>query len=643
MHPNLSAGYCVLKYTDQLVMKSVTPANALCVLVFLCGLIYCGRASSQCVAAFSYTINRPARIVTFISNNGLSAYNHKWTFGDSAITTSILPDPVRTFPRYGTYYVTHVVSNSNCYDTVGFYVTIDSLETPCKAQFGYFLNHATGLISINNYSSDGATGFYFWKMGYGPDTSGFNPIRQYPPGIYNICLTKALGSCIDSVCQTVDIGCSAGFTSRQDSVNGLIHFTNLTKTIGPDITYKWTFGDLIGGSSTMFDPSYHYMYNGKYYVCLTVTRGNGECSAQLCDTVVVDYPSYLCAPHISYTRDTIDKRKFSFRGFVGPEPANTYHWNFGDNQTSAQQNVTHTYADTGSYVVCITSRRFDGCISTTCETVPVYPDSTGECASRFSFSLRSDITDQDGVRRTVTFYNQSDNAKSHTWDFGDQSGHSSEREPSYHYASDGEYNVCLVVFDSTLSCSDTQCYMVRIGRDSACMASFKYNLYADSAGGAYRIAVFKDESIGDSFFYEWAFGDSSTSNERHPYHYYAKNGSYKICLVIRNLADDCYDSTCRNIEIGQYSGLAERESTLAGLAIYPVPFHDVLKIDFSSIQSGEIEMNIINLLGIIEKKEKIIIQKGNNEIELNTGTLDSGVYFIEINSGFEQITRRIIK
>jgi len=53
-----------------------------------------------------------------------------------------------------------------------------------------------------------------------------------------------------------------------------------------------------------------------------------------------------------------------------------WSWDFGDGNTSTSQNPTHTYADSGTYIVCLTV--FDNCGSaTTCDTLSVDKNYTG--------------------------------------------------------------------------------------------------------------------------------------------------------------------------------------------------------------------------------------------------------------------------
>jgi predicted esterase len=49
-----------------------------------------------------------------------------------------------------------------------------------------------------------------------------------------------------------------------------------------------------------------------------------------------------------------------------------YAWDFGDGNTSTDENPTHTYAQDGTYIVTLTTTSADGCVNTYTQTITVY-------------------------------------------------------------------------------------------------------------------------------------------------------------------------------------------------------------------------------------------------------------------------------
>lgn len=126
-------------------------------------------------------------------------------------------------------------------------------------------------------------------------------------------------------------------------------------------------------------------------------------------------------------------------------------WDFGDGNTSTQQNPTHTYAMDGTYTVCLIASSSCGAdADTTCATITVV----------FCINPVASYTEVVTVG-TVDFTNTSisTSGAAFAWDFGD--GQTSILEnPNNTYAANGPYSVCLTITDS---CGvDTTCNTVTI-------------------------------------------------------------------------------------------------------------------------------------------------------------------------------------
>lgn len=124
-------------------------------------------------------------------------------------------------------------------------------------------------------------------------------------------------------------------------------------------------------------------------------------------------------------------------------------WDFGDGNTSTQQNPTHTYAADGTYTVCLIAANNCGA-DTICMPVTVTTCATPTAAFTSSVNVGS-----------VSFTNASTvgaNA-SYSWDFGDGQT-STAQNPTNTYASNGTYTACLIVTDDCGA--DTLCNQVNV-------------------------------------------------------------------------------------------------------------------------------------------------------------------------------------
>lgn len=209
----------------------------------------------------------------------------------------------------------------------------------------------------------------------------------------------------------------------------------------------------------------------------------------------------------------------------------SYFWNFGDGHTGDGQNPNHTYAEAGTYNVCLTIHDNVGCENTICHEVVVAPLSNN-CEAGFTFVVNQDT-------HVVQFDNNSFSNHDiihYSWTFGD-GGTSDAENPTHTYQNSGTYTVCLTITDNT-GCTDDICHNVVI-EGNPCHATFTWN-----QGDNCEMIDFHDTSTGDPNFWEWNFGDGSPiSHDQNPTHQYDVQGTYVVCLIIHTesgcIADHC--------------------------------------------------------------------------------------------------------
>jgi hypothetical protein len=75
------------------------------------------------------------------------------------------------------------------------------------------------------------------------------------------------------------------------------------------------------------------------------------------------------APQARFTIETLGEGAFAFQDQSSNEP-DYWNWDFGDGNASAEQNPTHTYAESGVYTVCLSVGNSAG-IDSSCQTLNV--------------------------------------------------------------------------------------------------------------------------------------------------------------------------------------------------------------------------------------------------------------------------------
>ncbi len=127
-----------------------------------------------------------------------------------------------------------------------------------------------------------------------------------------------------------------------------VQFTDTSP--GTPTSWSWDFGD--GHTSATQSPSHAYANAGTYSVTLTVTYPGGITKSVTKTNLVNVFQSlhaaYTVGSRIGYAPYTA-----VFTDQTTGTPT-SWHWEFGDGQTSTAKNPVHTYATRGNYTVRLT-------------------------------------------------------------------------------------------------------------------------------------------------------------------------------------------------------------------------------------------------------------------------------------------------
>ena len=215
---------------------------------------------------------------------------------------------------------------------------------------------------------------YFWDFDDGGSSNAQSPEHIFTsPGTYTVSLKQgAQGQTIGTV--TIQVFADPVITISYDQPDGCIPsevtFTpSITLDANVTITeYQWIFGD--GNVSNQLSPTHTYTDRGTFTVSLSIKTDKTEC-----DYLEI-FPDLVDAFGITsnFTFDSPDLCKVPasvlFRYNGDNLPGSTYNWDFGNGETSAQQNPPIiTYNDVGEYQVVLVATSPSGCVSTDTSTV----------------------------------------------------------------------------------------------------------------------------------------------------------------------------------------------------------------------------------------------------------------------------------
>ena len=249
----------------------------------------------------------------------------------------------------------------------------------------------------------------------------------------------------------------------------------------------------------------------------------------------------------------------------------TYEWDFGNGNTSTDQNPSNVFSNVGTYDVELIVLNGDGCGDTIVQTVTIYPNPTASFNSdSVCFEDFNDFTNTSTVN---PFDN--DEIVSWGWSFGD--GNTSNQEsPNHGYVDEGVYDVTLIVTTNN-GCSDTitQTATVWPLPDPAMLLNDNcVTLNGDFTDQSTISNANTNNEITEWF---WEFGDGGTSTDQNPNYAYNNTGDYEVTLTVTS-ANGCTNSTSDSLTIIDFAN-AEFDHT-------PTGGHIPLEVDFFNTSTG---------------------------------------------------------
>ncbi len=360
------------------------------------------------LADFNFTDVCLHQAVNFLDASTVSSgtvTGWSWSFGDG-ITLNTSPNPAHLFILPGTYGVSLIAStNRGCKDTVAKNAIVHPLPAAIFKRANVCDGAAMSFTDLSTIAAPDAIPHWTWSFGDGTYSSVPSTSHLYlSSGVYPVQLLVVSNfGCADSVTKIsfVNPNPIAKFTSS-DTIGCAplcMTFQNLSSISGGNISsWAWSFGDGSPAGSSQ-DISHCYrndsVYSPNLYTpSLKVTSDSGCVTIVTKNNYITTYPKpkadfKLLPETASFINPLISITDLS-------AGADFWNWNFGDLQTSVIANpLSHTYGDTGTYLVTlITSTQF-GCFDTTHQSVTIEPD--------FLFYIPNAFTpDGDGVNDTFT-------------------------------------------------------------------------------------------------------------------------------------------------------------------------------------------------------------------------------------------------
>ena len=428
-------------------------------------------------AEYTYTPDSGCVPVTVSFDDASSGPIAKWiwNFGDTIFDTLFadsgdIGDVSHTYMEVGTYTVVLTVFDA-----------LDGSDQEAKKR-AVIVGHNIDSVALSNvpacpgqeviFEAFNPVGVSTWRWDFGHGTaltdSGLIQTHVYTnPGLYQFSLTVT-GDCGQTILiDTVHVVPCPDPTFTMDAAEGCepltVTFTGPPPEIldadsvivGVIVSWQWDFGN----GTTSSKPADTVVYNtaGEYEVTLTVETDSGGVATHT-DSILV-WPAISSFSAVPTSACQVGGFQFLVKFTRGPTGETAWRWNFGDGDTSLEQNPFHAYTVPGIYHVALTVYGACGDSSTdiSWDDSIVYYDILDTAGFEISY-------DSDTVGSEFTFTDTSLAAviENWRWDYGDGNDAfgSNLGVVAYAYDSADTFPVTLTIYNSCDSAKVTDTVIV---------------------------------------------------------------------------------------------------------------------------------------------------------------------------------------
>jgi PKD repeat protein len=307
-----------------------------------------------------------------------------WIFGDGLDTTYTHHAPVihHTYASAGVFGVRLIIhatipaSGRSFLDS-----TLQSIVVHATP-LAYFSNVSVcrkEVTTFHDTSNVFGTPIRSWKWVFGESYSGSsdssilkNPTHKYDSaGTYNVKMVVMNGfGCKDSIIKpTTVFQIPTAIFDHTNACSGKpTYFADSSQMADTAriINWVWNFGEATSQKDTshLKDPIHQYKTDGEYIVTMIIKDQHG-CYDTVDSTVTVHVTpvsSFIFTENID---NMTGKLQFTNESMPLPLDSLSYYWDFGNGQTSTDENPIVTYANDGSYLVMLISSNKYDCSDTT--------------------------------------------------------------------------------------------------------------------------------------------------------------------------------------------------------------------------------------------------------------------------------------
>jgi len=467
-----------------------------------------------------------------------------WEFGDGG--TSTLQNPKHAYMASGTYDVKLKVTNlSGCMDSIVLQVIAHAKPVAAFSYNTFFCPAGQVMFQDQSQGSGASITERYWIFEAGSTSTLINPVHIFSvtDTIYVVTLivTDTFG-CKDTIADSIYVKPGYSFTFTYDTVcfGSPTHFTPQNLVQGDSLFFvTWNFGDPASGSNNIsndYSPQHIFSQPGTFIVKMKA-RNRDNCVDSVYKTITVRGLPQVLFTSVSEPCNNVVH--FTDQSLPGNGAITQWEWTFGDGTppvvipAPGPGDVSHTYANSGDYMVTLKVTNSNGCSGVFTDSVQTVP-----CISA-SFTHESLLC----ARCPVIFSDHSlpvSSISSWHWFWGDGSDTLYSvyaATVTHEYLVAGNYIVKLVIktMVGTVEYSDSATQLITVSQTPEA-------LFSNTAVCLNKTTLFRDtsETFGEQTISRiWNFGDPSsgtlnTSSMPNPSHKYDTAGVYQVKLLVVN-------------------------------------------------------------------------------------------------------------
>jgi len=303
------------------------------------------------------------------------------------------------------------------------------------------------------------------------------------------------------------------------------------------------------------------------------------------------------------------------------DSVNSWQWDFGDGNSSNDQNPVNEYINPGDYTVSLIVMGpggSDTLVKSNYIDANYAPPTADFIGSPISGNAPLEVVFTDLSVDSVNYW---------LWNFGDGET-SNNQNPTHTYGNMGTYTVSLSVGGPGGSDEMIKTDYIIVSVDPP-VAEFEGT---PTIGEAPLLVTFDDLSIGviDSWF--WEFGDGDTSQVQSPEHEYISPGNYSVSLLVSGPGGSDVEVKVDYILIP----VGINDNTIENILVYPNPVSGYLNIVFPNAQIRNVLIESVGGKQVFSKTIK------NKHEKLNLQMLKPASYTLTIIDDTGKSTTTII-